>query len=66
VLLQTGAAAYFMLSIRPYNGETWVEIGMASVFAILFSWISLGFWIGVFGFALRRTGKAGFINGAAH
>jgi membrane glycosyltransferase len=59
VLLQTGAATYFMLSILPYNGGTWVEIGMASVFAILFSWISLGFWIGAFGFALRRTGGDG-------
>ena len=56
VLLQTAAATYFMLSVLPYNGGTWVEIGMASVFAILFSWISVGFWIGVFGFVLRRTG----------
>jgi membrane glycosyltransferase len=56
VLLQTAAATYFMLSVLPYNGDTWVEIGMASVFAILFSWISVGFWIGVFGFVLRRTG----------
>nr|WP_150278869.1 glucans biosynthesis glucosyltransferase MdoH [Halopseudomonas salina] len=56
VLLQTVFATWFMLSILPYNGGTWVEIGMASIFAILFSWISLGFWIGVFGFVLRLRG----------
>lgn len=56
VILQTAAATYFMLSVLPYNGGTWVEVGMASVFAILFSWISVGFWIGVFGFVLRRIG----------
>lgn len=56
VLLQTALATWFMLSILPYNGGTWVEIGMAGVFAILFSWISVGFWIGVFGFVLRLRG----------
>lgn len=56
VLLQTAAATWFMLSVLPYNGGSWVEIGMACVFAILFAWISVGFWIGVFGFVLRRLG----------
>lgn len=56
VLLQSAGATWFMLSVLPYNGGSWVEIGMAIVFAILFSWISVGFWIGVFGFVLRRLG----------
>jgi len=56
VLLQSAGATWFMLSVLPYNGGSWVEIGMAIVFAILFSWISVGFWIGVFGFVLRRMG----------
>lgn len=56
VLLQTGTATYFMLSALPYNGGTWVEKGMATLFAILFSWISVGFWIGLIGYLLRHTG----------
>ncbi|MFO7703550.1 MAG: glucans biosynthesis glucosyltransferase MdoH [Halopseudomonas sp.] len=56
VLLQTATATYYMLSILPYNGGNWIEIGMAGLFAILFCWISVGFWIGVFGYLLRHTG----------
>ncbi|MFT6464312.1 glucans biosynthesis glucosyltransferase MdoH [Halopseudomonas sp.] len=56
VLLQTATATYFMLSVLPYNGGNWIEVGMAALFAILFCWISVGFWIGVFGYLIRHTG----------
>ncbi|WP_022961047.1 glucans biosynthesis glucosyltransferase MdoH [Halopseudomonas pelagia] len=56
VLLQTATGSYFMLSVLPYNGGNWVEIGMVALFAILFCWISVGFWIGVFGYLIRHTG----------
>lgn len=56
VLGQTALATRFMLSILPYRGNTGVEIGIAVLFAILFAWISVGFWIGVMGFILRRIG----------
>ncbi|WP_150302770.1 glucans biosynthesis glucosyltransferase MdoH [Pseudomonas saliphila] len=56
VLLQTAVATYFMLSVLPYNGGTGLEIAMAALFAILFTWISIGFWVGVIGFFIRRLG----------
>ncbi|QIB51069.1 glucans biosynthesis glucosyltransferase MdoH [Pseudomonas sp. OIL-1] len=56
VLLQTAVATYFMLSVLPYNGGTALEIAMAVLFAILFTWISIGFWVGLIGFCIRRIG----------
>ncbi|SDR78604.1 membrane glycosyltransferase [Halopseudomonas litoralis] len=56
VLGQTLVASWFMLSILPYKGGNGVEIGMLVLFAILFAWISFGFWIAVAGFVLRRLG----------
>lgn len=56
ILCQTAIATYFMLSVLPYHGATLVETGMAILFAVLFAWISVGFWIGVLGFIYRRVG----------
>ncbi|MBA6418649.1 glucans biosynthesis glucosyltransferase MdoH [Pseudomonas sp. 5Ae-yellow] len=56
VLVQTLTATYFMLSVLPYHGGNLVEAGMATLFALLFAWISVGFWIGLTGFVLRRLG----------
>ena len=56
VFLQTGLATNFFLSILPYKGGTYVEISMAVLFAILFAWISVGFWIAILGFCFRRIG----------
>ena len=56
VLAQTAIATYFMLAVLPYHGATLVETGMAILFAVLFAWISVGFWIGVLGFVYRRAG----------
>ncbi|MEH6490869.1 glucans biosynthesis glucosyltransferase MdoH [Halopseudomonas sp.] len=56
VLMQTLTATYFMLSVLPYHGGNLVEASMAAVFALLFAWISVGFWIGLIGFCLRRAG----------
>lgn len=56
ILVQTLVATYFMLSVLPYHGDTPVELAMAVLFAILFAWISVGFWIGVLGFYYRRRG----------
>ena len=55
-LVQTLTATYFMLSVLPYHGGNLVEAGMATLFALLFAWISVGFWIGLTGFVLRRLG----------
>ncbi|WP_097459274.1 glucans biosynthesis glucosyltransferase MdoH [Mangrovitalea sediminis] len=56
VLAQVLAGTYYMIAILPYHGGTWVEKGMAALFALLFSWISIGFWTAVYGFVLRRLG----------
>ena len=56
VLAQTAAASWFMLSVLPYHGGNWLEISMTAIFAVLFLWISLGFWMGVLGFWFRRFG----------
>lgn len=56
VVGQTLAASWFMLSVLPYQGGNGVEIGMLVLFALLFAWISFGFWIAIIGFVLRRLG----------
>lgn len=56
VLGQTLAATWLLLAVLPYHGRTWVEAGIAALFALLFTWLSLGFWIALFGFVLRRCG----------
>ena len=53
---QTAAASWVMLSVLPYRGGNGLEIAMVVLFAILFAWISFGFWIAVAGFILRRLG----------
>lgn len=56
VLGQTLTACYFLLWVLPYHGGTGVEIGLLILFALLYMWIAVGFWTGVFGFVLRLTG----------
>jgi membrane glycosyltransferase len=56
VLAQTLLASYFMVSVLPYHGGNGVERGLVCLFAILFAWISVGFWTAVFGFVIRRRG----------
>jgi len=56
VLAQTLVAAYFMVSVLPYHGGNGLERGLVALFAILFAWISVGFWTAVFGFVVRRRG----------
>ena len=53
---QTGLAGWFMLSVLPYRGNSALEIAMLVLFALLFAWISFGFWIAVVGFFLRCPG----------
>ncbi|HEX4975472.1 MAG TPA: glucans biosynthesis glucosyltransferase MdoH, partial [Pseudomonadales bacterium] len=46
----------YMLFVLPYHGGDLLEISLAVLFAILFTWISIGFWLGLYGFFLRRFG----------
>lgn len=56
VLGQTGLGVHVMISVLPYHGGKLVEQGLIALFALLFAWISVGFWIGIFGFVIRRLG----------
>jgi membrane glycosyltransferase len=56
VVGQTLIACYFLLWVLPYHGGTLVELGLLFLFALLYMWIAVGFWTGVFGFLLRLVG----------
>ena len=56
ILAPVLAAAVVMASVLPHKGATILEAAIVIVFAILFAWISVGFWAALFGFVtlLRR------------
>lgn len=56
VLVQVIIATRYALWVLPYHGGDYLEIAITVLFAILFTWISIGFWMGVYGFVLRRFG----------
>lgn len=51
VLIVAGALAgtQVMLDILPHRGTTPLELAIAALFAVLFGWISAGFWTAVMG-----------------
>ncbi|MGE5523389.1 MAG: glucans biosynthesis glucosyltransferase MdoH, partial [Rhodospirillaceae bacterium] len=53
VLAQTWIATDFMASVLPYQGRQLLEIAILVLFAILFGWISAGFWTAMAGFVLQ-------------
>ena len=56
VLIQSLVAASYMTAILPYHGGNFLEMAIITLFFVLFVWISVGFWIGIFGFVLRCFG----------
>lgn len=56
VAAQTLIATYYILAVLPYHGATDLERGITALFALLFGWISVGFWMALFGFVVRRAG----------
>ncbi|HGG60227.1 MAG TPA: glucans biosynthesis glucosyltransferase MdoH [Gammaproteobacteria bacterium] len=48
--VQTWLATGYLLKILPDHGATWTETAIATLFAILFGWISMGFWTALAGF----------------
>lgn len=56
VLAQTIAGVAAMQTVLPYRGGNAVEMGLLALFAMLFCWISVGFWVGLTGFVIRRRG----------
>jgi len=51
VLVTLGAAigTDYMIDIMPEHGHDWAERGLLVLFAILFAWVSAGFWTAVLG-----------------
>jgi membrane glycosyltransferase len=60
IALQTWIATQFMASVLPYHGGQLVEIGVLVLFAVLFSWVSAGFWMAIMGFLLLLRGRDRF------
>ncbi len=56
-LAQTYLATDFMTTVLPYQGRQPLEIVILMLFAILFAWVSAGFWTAVAGFFLMLFGK---------
>lgn len=54
---QTWLATDYMASVLPYQGRQPLEIAMLILFAMLFAWISAGFWTAVAGFFLLLFGR---------
>lgn len=53
---QTLGGIYVMISVLPYHASNYLEQSIVVLFAVLFAWISVGFWTALLGFALRRFG----------
>ena len=67
MLAQTGFAAHFMRQVLPYQGTTPIEVAMLGLFALLFCWISAGFWTALAGFwVLLRGGDRHLISRRGH
>ena len=56
VFAQTWIATSYMASVLPYHGRQPVEIAILILFAILFGWISAGFWTAMTGFFVLLSG----------
>lgn len=56
VLASVVAAGSTMREVLPYHGAKPLEVVILALFCVLFTGITAGFWIAVYGFALRRMG----------
>lgn len=59
ILFPTYIASGYMAYVLPHGGTTPLEIGVLIVFAILYAWISVGFWTAMVGWVIlmRGTGR---------
>jgi membrane glycosyltransferase len=67
VLAQTAIAAWLLGRTFPYPTMTGLEIATLAVFAALWTWVSLGFWTAIAGFAVqwRRSARIWMADGRA-
>ena len=68
IVSQTYIASNFMVAVLPYHGRQPLEIAILVLFAILFGWVSAGFWTAMAGFVLLvfGTDRYAITSGAAH
>ncbi|MFO7685734.1 MAG: glucans biosynthesis glucosyltransferase MdoH [Desulfobacterales bacterium] len=52
ILSTTAVASGFMANVLPHMGRTGLEIALVIFFAMLFAWISIGFWTSLVGFLI--------------
>ena len=57
MLVQTVAATWFMSKVLPYQGAAKLEMVLLALFAILFCWVSAGFWTAMAGFLVLLRGR---------
>ena len=57
VIVQTVIATYYMRGVLPYQGTQILEVGILILFALLFGWVSAGFWTAMMGFLQLLKGR---------
>lgn len=60
VICQTYLASYYMTAVLPHHGRTFPEIIELVLYALLFGWISAGFWTAIMGFFTLLRGHDRF------
>jgi membrane glycosyltransferase len=55
-LAQAAFATDFMAAVLPYHGRQPLEIAILVLFAVLFCWVSAGFWTALLGFFVQMSG----------
>ncbi|MDP5008322.1 MAG: glucans biosynthesis glucosyltransferase MdoH, partial [Glaciimonas sp.] len=61
MLLQTALATYFMMRVLPYHGSKPMEMLTLAFFAVLFCWVSAGFWTAMMGFVVLMRGTDRYV-----
>jgi membrane glycosyltransferase len=66
MLGQTYVATYYMTAVLPYHGTHVLEIFILILYAVLFAWVSAGFWTAMMGFLqlLMRRDRYSITNTA--
>ncbi|HEY9237455.1 MAG TPA: glucans biosynthesis glucosyltransferase MdoH, partial [Burkholderiaceae bacterium] len=57
VILGAVIGTDYMVDIMPQHGRGWAERGLLALFAILFGWVSAGFWTAVLGAWVMLRGR---------
>lgn len=61
MLAQTALATYFMSAVLPYHGDKLLEMVTLGLFALLFCWVSAGFWTAMAGFLVLMRGTDPYV-----